>query len=105
MLPQRWQYIPIIVSAWRYAVARLGAVGLAALYQASGRNVEVIVDGRPLSLQTHARTSRAVLRELGILPGEQDALSPPAPIMLGGSAATVELRTPPPRPAHGPSPP
>ncbi|HJX41839.1 MAG TPA: ubiquitin-like domain-containing protein, partial [Anaerolineales bacterium] len=93
MLPQRWQYIPIIVRAWRYAVALLGAVGLAALYQASGRNVEVVVDGGPLTLHTHARTSGAVLRELGILPREQDTLSPSASIALVGSAATVELRT------------
>jgi len=93
MLPQRSIYNPVIARAWRYAVALLGAVGLAALYQASGRNVEVIVDGRPLALHTHARTSAAVLRELGILPGEQDALSPSASIMLDGSAATVELRT------------
>ena len=93
MLPQRWLHIPTIARAWRYAVALLGAVGLAALYQASGRNVEVVVDGRPLALHTHARTSRAVLRELGIFPREQDALSPSAPIELVGSAATVELRT------------
>ena len=93
MLPQRWQYIPIIVRAWRYAVALLGAVGLAALYQASGRNVEVVVDGRQLTLHTHARTSGAVLRELGILPREQDALSPSASIALVGSATTVEFRT------------
>jgi uncharacterized protein YabE (DUF348 family) len=86
-------YKPIIARAWRYAVALLGAVGLAALYQASGRNVEVIVDGRPLALHTHARTSAAVLRELGILPGERDALSPSASIILDASAATVELRT------------
>src|SRR4030065_2476666 len=93
MLPQRWQYIPIIVSAWRYAVALLGAVGLAALYQASGRNVEVVVDGRPLTLHTHARTSGAVLRGLGILPRKQEALSPSASIALVGSATTVEFRT------------
>jgi uncharacterized protein YabE (DUF348 family) len=93
MLPQRWLYIPVIARAWRYVVALLGAVGLAALYQASGRNVEVVVDGRPLVLHTHARTSGAVLRELGIFPGEQDALSPSASIALVGSAATVELRT------------
>src|SRR3990172_5390505 len=93
MLPQRWQYIPIIVMAWRYAVALLGAVGLAALYQASGRSVEVVVDGRRLSLHTHARTSGAVLRELGILPRDHDALSPSASIALVGSATTVEFRT------------
>jgi uncharacterized protein YabE (DUF348 family) len=76
MLPQRWLHHPVVTRAGRYAVVLLGAVGLAAIYQASGRELLVLLDGRPLRLHTHARSSAAALRELGITPTLGDVLSP-----------------------------
>lgn len=96
MLPQRWPLILEAARAWRYAPALLAAIGLGVLYQATGRSVEVAVDGEARSLFTHARTSRGVLRELGLTAGPSDDLSPEAmqPETSGRSApALIELRT------------
>jgi uncharacterized protein YabE (DUF348 family) len=89
MLPQRWLHaLPLA----RAAVVLLGAAGLAALYQATGRQVQVVVDGRLLSLHTHARTAAAALRDLGLTSGQQDAISPVGSAWLQGDRPQVELR-------------
>jgi uncharacterized protein YabE (DUF348 family) len=93
MLPPRWfDKIPITVG-WRYAVILLGAVGLGALYRATAREVQVVVDGRGQRLLTHARSGSAVLRDLGRPPGADDAVSPPGEAPLEGANPVVELRT------------
>src|SRR3989304_4876774 len=93
MLPQRWFHNLPLAQAWRYAVILLGAVGLGALYRATGREVLVVIDGHSQRLLTHARTSGAVLRDLGLPLTADDVLSPAGALPPESADPVVELRT------------
>lgn len=61
--------------------------GLALVHQATGQPVNLIVDGRPVRLRTHASTVGGVLREAGrpYRPPDRVSAEPNAPVAEGGT--------------------
>ncbi len=77
--------------AWRHAAALSAALGLALLYRATARSIELIVDGRSITVHTHARSVDGLLREQGIAIGISDYSDPPAGSRFAASGDRTEV--------------
>lgn len=76
------------------APAIVGLIGLALLYSASSRPVELILDGELTTVRTHARTVSDVLRERGIEIGPHDRVVPDGGSELqweAGGLASIQI--------------
>jgi uncharacterized protein YabE (DUF348 family) len=75
----------------RLAVVVLGCAGLALIAFATTKSVVILLDGKPVSVQTHARTVAGALREADVKLGEADLVRPAleSPIDTG---AVIEIQ-------------
>jgi uncharacterized protein YabE (DUF348 family) len=65
-----------------FAPALIALVGLALVYAASGRQVELILNGELMVVRTHARTVENVLHDAGIEISPHDRLTPAGGVLL-----------------------
>jgi uncharacterized protein YabE (DUF348 family) len=69
-------------NALRAAAAALVIAGLTLIYSATGKAVEVVVDGQVVELRTHASTVGDALRNAGMEPSQYDEVTPPVDMQL-----------------------
>jgi uncharacterized protein YabE (DUF348 family) len=72
-----------------FAPATLALLGLVLLYAASSRQVDLILDGDPITVRTHARTVSDILHESGITIGSHDHITPAGEIRLQWASAST----------------
>ena len=92
-LKTRWQQISRKVPrGWAFALAGASLLALlAVLYFGTQKHVEVRVDGRVVSLRTHAGTVAAALAQAGVQLAPQDVATPGLPESLSRQAV-IEVR-------------
>jgi len=74
-----------------WAAAALAVAGLALVYVGTAKTVGLVVDGRRVSLRTHAQTVAGAIRDAGYAAGPSDLLEPgPSAWLRAGSTIRLE---------------